>query len=228
MKRLGILMLFMFLTLKSNCQSNCDSTSFKRLLHYGDLKSITDVEFSKCCDIVDTLWIRHCHDFDKDVNGEHFAVTSLTYIFGKICIKANSPYAVKAYIDYVIKNKGSAEEQLDYSLENIFVKRPDNVMRQISMKDSANKESLLSGLAYGFVNNRNYGSKDPFEDDPYKEMTVYNNPPKVILDSTNYKEIYFSLNPQIPKIYPMYKKDIDSVLSSILDMLRFDAEQQKK
>jgi hypothetical protein len=227
MNRLGILILFMFLSMKSNCQINCDSTLFKQLIHFGDLKSITDVEFNKCCSIVDTLWNRHCKDFVKDVNGEHLAVTSLTYVFGKICIKANSNYAVKAYIDYVINNKGSAEEQLDFSLENIFVKRPENVMEQISMKDSANKASLLSGLAWGFVNNRYYGSKDIFEDNPYKAMTVYNDPPKVILNTTNYRELYFSLNPEISKIYPTYKKEIDSVLSSILDMLRFDEEQKK-
>jgi hypothetical protein len=126
------------------------------------------------------------------------------------------------------QNKGSAEEQLDFSFENIYVKKPESVLVEIGKQDSSYIQRLLSDLAWGFVNNRAYGITDPFADDQFKAMTVYYNPPKVILDSTNYRFIYFSLNPDIKKLYPKYRKYIEFELSEVLAMFRFNDRQKQK
>jgi hypothetical protein len=57
-------------------------------------------------------------------------------------------------------------------------------------------------------------------------MTVYDKPPKTILNSTNYKTIYFSLNSSLKTLYPKYKVYIDSELSDILDMIKFEDEHK--
>lgn len=222
------LIFILLLTLQTNsyCQENCDSTLFKFLMESGNKKSLTLVEFQKCKRIVDSLWMHQCYDYVKTVNEENYAITTLTLEFGKICVKANSDIAVKAYIEYLNKNKGSAEEQLYFSFENIFVQRPESVLSQISTQDSMTKNRLLWGLAWGFANNRLYGALDPLQDDPFKAMTVFDNPPKPILNSRNYKDIYFSLNPDIKKLYPKYKTYIDIEFSNILDMIGFE-EQHK-
>jgi hypothetical protein len=192
----------------------------------GNKKSLTLDEFQKCKKVVDSLWKHHCYDYVKTINEENYGITTLTLEFGKICVKTNSDIAVKAYIEYLNKNKGSAEEQLSFSFENIFVKRPENVLLYISKEDSVTQDRLLSSLAWGFVNNRMYGAIDPAQDDPFKAMTVYDKPPKTILNSTNYKTIYFSLNSSLKTLYPKYKVYIDSELSDILDMIKFEDEHK--
>jgi hypothetical protein len=221
-----ILLLLLALQTNSYCQENCDSTLFKFLMESGNKKSLTLVEFQKCKKIVDSLWKHQCYDYVKTINEENYAITTLTLEFGKICVKANSDIAVKAYIEYLNKNKVSAEEQLSFSFENLFVKRPESVLINISKQDSVTKERLLSSLAWGFVNNRMYGAIDPNQDDPFKAMTVYDKPPKRILNSTNYKNIYFSLNPNLKMLYPKYRAYIDYELSDILDILKFEDEHK--
>jgi hypothetical protein len=221
-----VLMLLFIVGINCYSQEPCDSSLFKFLMASGNKKSLTLDEFQKCKKVVDSLWKHHCYDYVKTVNEESYGITTLTLEFGKICIKANSDIAVNAYIDYLNKNKGSAEEQLSFSFENIFVKRPESVLLNISKQDSITRDRLLSSLAWGFVNNRMYGAIDPAQDDPFKAMTVYNNPPKPILNSRNYKSIYFSLNPNFKTLYPKYRAYIDYELSNILDMLKLEDEQK--
>ena len=225
--RNGLVLMLLFI-LRINCysQAPCDSSLFKFLMASGNKKSLTLDEFQKCKKVVDSLWKHHCYDYIKTINEESYGITTLTLEFGKICIKANSDIAVKAYIEYLNKNKGSAEEQLSFSFENIFVKRPESVLLNISKQDSVTQDRLLSRLAWGFVNNRMYGAIDPAQDDPFKAMTVYDKPPKVILNSTNYKDIFFSLNSNLKTLYPRYRSYIDSELSDILDMIKFEDEHK--
>lgn len=224
-KRFVLILLFI---LRINCysQENCDSSLFKFLIENGNKKSLTQVEFQKCKNVVDSLWLHQCYDYTKTINEENYGITTLTLEFGKICIKANSDIAVKAYIEYLNKNKGSAEEQLSFSFENLFVKRPESVLFNISKHDSVTQVRLLSSLAWGFVNNRMYGAIDPFQDDPFKAMTFYDNPPKIILNTTNYKSIFFSLSPNLKTLYPIYRTLIDSELSYIWDILKFEEEHK--
>jgi hypothetical protein len=142
-------------------------------------------------------------------------------------MKSNPDYSVPAFIDYLIDNKNSAEEQLSFSFEHIFVKYPNVVLTKISRLEKETKDQMILNLAWGFVNNRYYGASDTNEDNPMKAMTVYNNPPKVLLDTLNYRKIYFSLNPEIQNIYPRFKNEIESVLDLSHQMIKLDEEQRK-
>jgi hypothetical protein len=228
MKNAMVLLLTLLVYTNSICQENCDSALFKQLIKYGNSKTLSLEDFQKCQTIVNQLWVQHCYDYLKVINNENYRLTSLTYEYGRICLKANPDYAINAFIDYIIDNKNSAEEQIDFSFEKLFVKYPKRVLIDMSKFDSDTKNDLLWRLSWGFVNNRCYGPIDPFDDNPFKAMTVYNNPPKVVLDSTNYKNIYFSLNPEIKVAYLTFKNEIELVLSHILTMIRFNEEQKKK
>lgn len=223
-----VLILCVLIKFNLQAQNDCDSTLFKQLLKYGKSKTISIEDFQKCQHIVNQLWIQHCQFYTKVINDQNYVISSLTFEYGKICIKANPEYSVKSFIDYIIDNKNSAEEQIAFSFENIYVKYPKAVLIEISNFDNETRKEMIILLALGFVNNRCYGSKDPFADNPMKAMTVYNDPPKIVLDSTNYKKIYFSLNPEIQSLYPKYKKLMDDVLDMILTMIRFSEDQKKK
>jgi len=225
--KLRYLLIILLLPLKGFNQEQCDSTLYKELIHFSNSKTITDSDFKKCCVITENLLKAKCNDYLKEINGQSYCITTLTYTFGKICINANSINAVREYLKYFLEKKGSAEEQLSFSLENIFVKRPRDFMNEFARKDSATKERILEGLVWGFLNNRCYGTVDPHSDNPMKAMTVYDNPPKMVLDTLNYKKIYFSLNPEIGKIYPSFQKDIDKVLNNIFGAVRFEMKRKK-
>jgi len=198
------MIIMIIIPLEAYNQTNCDSTIFKQLIHYRDLPTITDAEFVKCCEITNTLLKDQCHYYF--LKREYQNLIPLTLVFGEICLKVNSVSSVKAYIDSYLKNKGSAEEQIDYSLEDIFIKRPRNTMNEISKKDSVSKESLLFGLAYGFE------GVDK----------------KIKLDSVNYREVYFLAIPEARSIYPNYKKEIDRILYYIHTMIKFTMDMEKK
>jgi hypothetical protein len=226
MRNMFSIILLLSFNINCLCQETCDSNLFKHLINISNQNNISIIEFQKCEKIVYDLWDKKCYDYVKSVNEENYAIGNLTYLFGRICIKADCDQAVKSYINYIQKNKGSAEEQLDFSFENIFVKRPESVLVEISKQDSSYIHRLLSDLAWGFVNNRAFGIEDPFANNQFKAMTVHNDPPKVILDSTNYRFIYFSLNPAIKRLYPKYRNYIEFELSEVLDMIRFDAQHR--
>lgn len=205
--KLKYLLIFLLFSNKGFNQTNCDSTFYNQLIQFRNSKTITDLDFNKCYKIVGKLSKNQCYDYVKVINGEYRFITRLTLIFGEICVKANSPNSVNKYVEYYIKRKGSPEEQLDYSLGDVFQKRPKDAMNEISKRDSITRESLLFGLAFGFG---------------------YYRDNQVKLDSTNYKDVYFSVNPEVRNIYPQYKKEIDRVLFHIHTLMKFSMDQTKK
>jgi len=141
--------------------------------------------------------------------------SSLTYIFGKICLIKNDSNAVRVYIDYMRRNENSAEEQISFSFEYLFVKQPEFIL-----SNCIHNDWLLDHLAWGFMNNRYYGVQDPYEDNPNKAFTVYYNPPKPVLNDKNCKEIFYKVNPSLIKLYPKYKKQVDYLLNTISEGLK--------
>ncbi len=225
-KQVSFFIILFLISVKAFNQTDCDSTLFKQLFYFSESKTISDIDFKNCCVIAENLLKIKCTDYIKELNGENYRISTLTYMFGNICLNANSLNSVKAYLHYYKENEGSAEEQLDFSLENIFVKRPSDFMNEFIKKDSLTKERIISGLSWGFLNNRLYGANDPNADNPTKAMTVYDNPPAVVLNSSNYKTIYFSLNPEIKKIYPLLKEDIDKILSIVFETIKFEEQRE--
>jgi hypothetical protein len=93
------------------------------------------------------------------------------------------------------------------SVKDIFIKRPKDVMNEIVKRNSSEKGPLLFGLAFGFG-------------ETYDNLTP--------VDTINYKEKFFSLNPNIGMIYPTFKDEFDSILSQIKNMLIFSLKMDNQ
>lgn len=193
-------------------QSDCDSTLFIKLIDVSNQSKITTSDFLTCESIVDTLNKYGCMYFDKNDT----LITSLTFLFGKICYKVNSDTSIKAFLGYHIKHIGSAEEQISFSFENLFTLHPKLILDEILKTDTILQKDLLGSLAWGFLNNRNYGIDDPLADDPFKAMTVYDNPPDPILNRNNYMEIFYQVHSETKHLYPYYRNQYDYIFSKIV------------
>lgn len=190
----------------------CDSTLFKNLIEYSEKHKITNSEFLACKTIVDTLDKYNCDFF---IRNEKYIETSLTYLFGKICYKANNDAAIKAYLDYHIKHIGSAEEQISFSFENLFYLQPKLILDEILINGESIQKELLTSLVWGFLNNRCFGINDPYKDNPFKAMTHYENTPEPILNKSNYREIFYKVYPITKQLYPEYQKMYEYMFSRI-------------
>ena len=129
--------------------SNCDSTLFEKLINFSDQTEITETEFLACKDIVDSLDKYDCVYFIKNEK----LVTSLTFLFGKICYKTNTNTPIKSFINYQINHIGSAEEQLSFSFENLFTLQPKLILDEILKTDTVMQKDLLNSIVWGFINN---------------------------------------------------------------------------
>ena len=193
---------------------NCDPAKFRKLELLSRKQIVTDPEFTIALRLVKNLDRSKCSDYIKKRNGQEYVAAVLTELFGKICLKNNSLNAVKEYINYEKRHHGSAEEQLSFSLEELFAGQPEYVLSTIGYD-----EYLLSSLEWGFVNNHYYTSDDQEKVTKSSDADV-----KPQLNTANYKEIFYKINPGIKEIYPKYKKSIDY----LLDQIRLDLKSDKK
>jgi hypothetical protein len=215
-KFLGITILFISITAVS--QNYCDSTLFYRLFEYSENKKITDKDLKTCNIIIDSLSYQLC---DHVLILPDSISTSLSFVYGQICFNADSDLGANSYFKYFIENIGSAEEQLSFSFEKIFTQRPEIILTKISHQDSIIQIALLNSIAWGFINNRQFGVNDPLENVPLKAMTYYDNLPDPVLNSKNYKEIFYSVNPKTKRLYETYKEYYDFVFNSIFEELSY-------
>jgi hypothetical protein len=86
----------------------------------------------------------------------------------------------------------SAEEERMIDFERVFVRYPQVVLHQIGV-DTV----LLNNLVFGFLFNRRFGPKNPYENNDYMGETYIEGGPKEILNSINCKKIFF-------ETYPLY------------------------
>lgn len=207
---LSLLCLFTFLV---KAQNNCDSNDFEQLITACKKKEISQVEFSQNLKIAQQLEKNKCYDYIKVENGKEHAETGLTYLMGQLCLRANTEDADKKYIAYVERNKGSAEEQLSFSMEYLFKQNPKRILTLIK-----SDKDILNHIVWGFVNNRMYGINDPKQNEPNKAYTANPNEPKPVLNSTNYKDIFYGTYPSLLKDN-LHSNDIEYVLKQIYDVL---------
>jgi hypothetical protein len=193
---------------------NCDSNYFEQLELACTKKVITNIEFSTYLQTVRKLESNNCFDYIKKRNGQEFVETGLTYLFGNICMNTNSEKATQEFINYLKRKSGSAEEQMSFSFENIFKQNPKRVFSLIGI-DTA----LLDHIAWGFMGNRLYGENNPYERDPNKAYTVYNNEPIRTLTVKTYKNIFFNVYPSLKKC-ELFKKQIEYLLTTIKEGLK--------
>jgi hypothetical protein len=202
----------LFLIAADAAAQNCDPEKFRKLEVLCQKQVVTDSEFTAALRLVKNLDRNKCSDYTKKRKGEDYVEASLTELFGKICLKNNSLNAVKEYINYEKRHHGSAQEQLSFSLEELFVRQPEYVLLTIGYD-----ECLLNSLEWGFVNNHYYTSDDQKKVTKNADAKV-----KPQLNTTNYKEVFYKTNPSIKEIYPKYKKSIDYLLNQIRLELKSD------
>lgn len=185
---------------------------FDTLLTTLNKKIVTKDDLQKCTDITVKLINRKYYHYIDSTSSksEHilYSSHSLTKTYADLCLKCGGEFGVHLYINYCNINRNSAEEEISFSLERIFVKYPEITLKEIK-KDSR----LLDRLIWGFLNNRYYGAKNPYEDNDFRAMTVYENELKPILNDKNCEEIFYQLNPKLKYVYPLYKYQIDYILN---------------
>ena len=159
----------------------------------------------KCWLITTKLWdARYVDYIERAGKNDSYASHSLTRTFSDICIKAGCPVGVDYYLKYMSLTDSSVEEERALDLERLFVRHPEAVLKRIGTD-----EPRLDDLVYGFIMNRNYGPKNPYEKEDYSAETFYKNGPKPVLNRNNCRKIFFETNPTLVCKYDQYKYQID-------------------
>ena len=190
-------------------QSDCDPKDFELIKSACRKSILTEVEFFSCIETIKKLEGNKCFDYVQKRNGQEYVETGLTYLLGELCALANSDKSVQAYIDYLNRHKGSAEEQMSFSFEYLFKQNPKRVLSLIK-----SEKALLDHLVWGFMNNRSYGVDDPYQKDPNKAYTIYGQEPKRVLTTNTYKDIFYKTYPSLQNDKVDYKQ-IDYLLTTI-------------
>lgn len=153
---------------------------------------------------------------EKDSQNPTFQ--GLTYTIGKICEKANSKKSVQLYLKYVRANYNSAEEEISFALERLFMKNPSLFLKEINNFPDVDKTQFIQNLVWGFLNNRYYGSKGQFVDLDQKAFMEgkKRNP---VLNAENYKDIFFEINSDLKSVSKKYPEEFLKILNGIKDYL---------
>lgn len=191
--------------------------NFKKLLEISKKDSISIEDLNRSIKLKEI--ILQCNNviyFDSIKERKFYIPTDLAKPFADICFIAGTQ-GVEAYINYVIENLGSANEEISLFFERIFMKYPETTLQQIGTD-----QDLLDKLIWGFINNRYYGAVNPYENNDYRAITKYEDEPQPILNKNNCEKIFFETNPILQDLYPKYKEQIDYILKGAKDQLNFE------
>ncbi|MDN3583489.1 hypothetical protein [Mucilaginibacter flavus] len=191
MKSATLSIIFFIITLNASAQANCDPQAFKKLVSVSKKHALSDRQFTDALVIVRQLESAGCPDYEVKIKGTNYQLACLTELLGTLCIKTNTPAAVNEYVLYLKRHSASAEEQMAYSFEQIFVKQPAYVLAAVGQNTA-----LLDQLEWGVVNNQ----------------------PAIKLN--NYKTAFYSTYPAVKLLYPKYKKQVDYLLNAIAAELK--------
>lgn len=213
------LIIFLISTIAINLYGQqCDSCKmeFDKLLIIKAKSKISQIDLKKSWLITKKLYeLKYTDYIDSIVNITSYVSHTLTKTFSDICIKTGGKSGVDYYLKYLSLTNGSAEEERSFALERLFVKYPEIVLNKIG-KDN----DLLNDLAWGFLNNRSYGAINPFENEDFTAMALYENRPKPVLNKDNCKSIFFDTNPSLKTKYNAYKYQIDYIISTTIENLK--------
>jgi hypothetical protein len=185
------LSIFIIITLNASAQTNCDPRAFKKLISFSKKRSLSDKQFTGALLIVKKLELASCADYEVKTKGVNYQLASLTELLGNICINTNTPTAVNEYVLYMKRHSTSADEQMAFSFEQIFVKQPAYVLTAVGQNTA-----LLDQLEWGVVNNQHH------------------------IKLNNYKTAFYSAYPSLKLLYPKYKKQVDYLLNAIAAELK--------
>ncbi len=220
MKNITLIILLITIFTISTYGQQCDSCKkeFDKLLLIKEKSKVNQTDLEKSWQITKNLFnLRYTDYIDSVVNRTSYVSNSLTRTFSDICIMSDGKPGVDYYFNYLELTSGSAEEERSFALERLFVKFPEIVLAKIG-KDN----DRLNDLTWGFLNNRYYGAINPFETKSFTAMTVYENGPEPILNKSNCKSIFFETNPKMKNKYNNYKYQIDYIINSAIESLKYN------
>lgn len=195
---------------------------YKELEQYSDRKTIDQVVLDKSYQITNSLL--DCLEADRNERSagketDHsiewrMVEDLLTGVFSNICLKNASSKAVEYYTQYLMRNEDSAEEMLSYNYENLFVKNPEAVFKEIKKRSKPAQEMLLDQLLHGFISNRFYGDLSPSGQ---------------ALNSGACEKLFYKINPEAKSLKKEYGEYIKHIIAGCIRNLKWEeAERAKK
>ncbi|GAB1370743.1 hypothetical protein MASR1M45_08050 [Candidatus Kapaibacterium sp.] len=213
------ILIFVIFSMSLNhlASKQCDSckADFDILLKIREKSKVSLSDIQRSWQITNKLYkLRYTDYIDSVINKTENVSHSLTKTFSDICINADSKLGVDYYLQYLNLTKGSVEEERSLSLERLFARYPETLLKAIG-KDN----DLLDDISWGFQNNRLYGAVNPFEGYDYTAMLLNEKSMKPILNKDNCKAIFFETYPVLSENYLKYKYQIDYIINSTIESL---------
>jgi hypothetical protein len=201
------------LLLVSGSQEKKCSRYGELLYRYARLDTVAEGMLIESRKIVDRLPPK-CAAVEvvTNVNGKQVHAGSVTYLYGRICQKCPSPKAVDFFLAYRLANWQSADEEFSLSLERVFVSKPGVMLSRIRQQPDSVRHQLLNDIIWGFLTNRTYGPRDPYEDRTKQLDDERDRVPKEVLNKNNYETIFYNLNRNMKELSQKYAREIGYVL----------------
>jgi hypothetical protein len=222
MKKIAINILILFLYTSFVCADNKEDckTIFEEMYQYTKKVTISDMDLSKCRDMVKQL--KACSYYEHmivkdDGSSEWYELSSL---YAVICEKTRPEIGIPAFIEHLIESSNSASESLSTDFEHLFRLHPEMVLDEIEKKDKFTKDYLLQKIYWGFLNN-DFSEKEKTINGKI-EIKIYP------LDAENYKEVFFKVYPSLKDKYEKYKTSMDYLFESCRSYFKWLEEEDKK
>jgi hypothetical protein len=177
--------LFVYQPLFGQECSECKA-DFDKLLQVSNSKSLNRENLEKSWQISSRLYKKgYSEHVGKDANGNEYVISTLSKLFADICLKADEHDCVEYYLRYMNLTRGSAEEETSFSLERVFQKFPEAILKAIG-----DDKEILDQLTWGFLNNRN------------------------IINKNDCKTVFYKTYPTLKEKYNIYRESIDYIIKS--------------
>ena len=187
--------------------------NFDRLIEIEEEQKISTSALKESWALTKNLYEKGYIDYNDSISKNTIYVSqSLTHAFSNIIRKRCDSLSISYYLMYLDMTTGSAEEERSFGLERIFKRCPETVLDQID-------PAYFDELAWGFINNRFYGSKSPLDKEDYIAMTINNNPPKPVLNKENYALIFNETYPTLTS-NKKFSEEIKLLLKKIKENLQ--------
>ncbi len=125
--------------------------------------------------------------------------------FAKICVKNNRSIGVNKYIEFMLTQKGSADEMLSTDFEELFKNNPVFVINKIRKLNNSDQDYIFSHWIWGYFHNR-----------CNLENTKGN---ELKFDKQDYKDYFFNIYPVLKINQDEYKNEMNKMLELILNWL---------
>ncbi|MBD3243934.1 MAG: hypothetical protein GF331_25300 [Chitinivibrionales bacterium] len=214
MKHVVLIVLILAVAACGRSRRKCSRLG-ERLYEYSSKLTITEEVLENSREIVERIPDGCEDDLIIEINEEERNVGSVVRLFGRICQKSSEPQAAVYLLEYRLEHWESADEEFSLAVERVFVSKPKATMEFIRKQRDSVKIQLLNDIVWGFLSNRVYGPKDPYENQPRRQFRDITDIPKEVLNRHNYRQIFYKLHEDMPRIVREYKKEISYILDEV-------------